>query len=478
MPTSDTTLHAGVARADVTPPAGIAHGNWGASTHSRAEGIDLPLWATALAVRDTVAGITALVIELDLLGLSFAQADHIRDAVTRTSGVRKDHVRLSVSHTHSGPTVNAGTWIQDGAELIEGYVASLAPKIAGAAWQALQQLQPARVAAGTGECHIGINRRFRSPDGRRLVGRNPDGFFDPTVRVLRIDTAGGEPLAAILHYATHPTIMAYENRLITPDYPGAARRTVETVTSATCLFLQGCAGNAGPRIGITEGRTGVVDDYHRQGRILGAEAAAVFMRLETRPYDAVFARVQESGAPLAVYTHEARPPTGDAATVRVLSATVALPVRRFPARAEAEQRLQQARDALADVRRGGGSDAEIQEATWRAKRIAQQTGHARLTDGRPEVTVELQAIRIGPVAIVGAPMEVFGELGHAVAQQSPFAWTAVTGYTNGTAGYLPTPEAHNEGGYEVEMASPFAVQAGPRYVAAASSLLQQLHALA
>src|SRR5687767_7575046 len=131
------TLQAGVARADITPPVGIAHGNWGASTHSRAEGIDLPLWATALAVRDTAADVTAVIVECDLLGLTFAQADAIREAVARITGVPREHVRLSVSHTHSGPTLNTGTWLQEGAELIEGYVASLVPKIAGAAWQAV-----------------------------------------------------------------------------------------------------------------------------------------------------------------------------------------------------------------------------------------------------------------------------------------------------------------------------------------------------
>jgi hypothetical protein len=58
-------LRAGVARAITTPPVGIAHGNWGAQTHTRAEGVDLALWATALVLAqgDTQVAI----IDVDLL---------------------------------------------------------------------------------------------------------------------------------------------------------------------------------------------------------------------------------------------------------------------------------------------------------------------------------------------------------------------------------------------------------------------------
>ena len=43
-----TNLRAGVGRADMTPPVGIAHVNWGARVHDRAEGIDMPLYATEI----------------------------------------------------------------------------------------------------------------------------------------------------------------------------------------------------------------------------------------------------------------------------------------------------------------------------------------------------------------------------------------------------------------------------------------------
>ena len=43
----------GVARRDVTPPAGIYARSWGAATHEIAEGIHRPFTATAAVLRPT-----------------------------------------------------------------------------------------------------------------------------------------------------------------------------------------------------------------------------------------------------------------------------------------------------------------------------------------------------------------------------------------------------------------------------------------
>jgi hypothetical protein len=244
---------------------------------------------------------------------------------------------------------------------------------------------------------------------------------------------------------------------------------VEHLTGATCLFFQGCAGNVGPRNFAAEGRTGDPTVYRRAGALLGAEAARVWLELAPLPRTGRFDRVLESGAPLAVYREErAEEPDG---AVHVVSARVALPVRSFPTRLQGEATAAAARDELARLRAAGAGEDALRGATMRAKRAAQQAGHARLTDGRGEVEVELQGISIGGAALVGAPTEVFSEIGAEIARRSPFPWTGVSGYTNGSTGYLPTAAAHDEGGYEVEMASPYARDAGTAFAAAAGDLL-------
>ena len=69
--------------------------------------------------------------------------------------------------------------------------------------------------------------------------------------VARIDGTDGTPIAAIVGYACHPITLAFQNRLLSPDYPGVVRSVVEGLTGATCLFLQGCAGDQMPIEGLT-----------------------------------------------------------------------------------------------------------------------------------------------------------------------------------------------------------------------------------
>ncbi len=64
------------------------------------------------------------------------------------------------------------------------------------------------------------------------------------------------------------------------------------------------------------------------------------------------------------------------------------------------------------------------------------------------LTVKLQAVRIGDLAVCGIPFETFAEIGLDLKDRSPFKQTMVIGLANGRHGYLPTPPQHRLGGYE------------------------------
>ena len=74
-----------------------------------------------------------------------------------------------------------------------------------------------------------------------------------------------------------------------------------------------------------------------------------------------------------------------------------------------------------------------------------------LDRGSDPIAAEIQVIRIGDLALVALPGELFVELGLAIRQQSPARHTFVIGYANEFIGYLPTSEAWEQGGYEVAL---------------------------
>src|SRR5437899_1758577 len=77
----ESKLLAGVARRCTNPPPNIAHGGWGAQKHEQAEGIDMDLWVTALAMADDAS--KALILDLDIQILTNQRADQIRAAVSQ-----------------------------------------------------------------------------------------------------------------------------------------------------------------------------------------------------------------------------------------------------------------------------------------------------------------------------------------------------------------------------------------------------------
>src|SRR5437899_3406065 len=168
------TLVAGVGRRCTNPPPNIAHGGWGAQKHEQAEGIDMDLWVTALALsepRSAAAALPlpfgrgegrgegptfpncALILDLDIQILTNQRADQIRAAVSRATGLPVANIRACATHTHSGP-VPYKSWIEKGYEMVGPWFENVARWSVEAATEALANLQPVQLRAGHGHCHI------------------------------------------------------------------------------------------------------------------------------------------------------------------------------------------------------------------------------------------------------------------------------------------------------------------------------------
>jgi len=448
----------------MTPPVGIAHAGWGAQTHQRAEGVDMPLLCTALVVGDGETEVAIVDLDVGLLSPDYDLL--VRNAIAAATGIPVSNIRVSYTHTHSGP-IEGFSWIAEGADLVEPWFKSLAPRAAEAVSMARAHMVEARVGTASGSCDINVNRRPAGPNGRLFTGRNWDGFVDHEVLVTAVDDTDGRPIATLLNYACHPTIMGPDNRMITPDYPGPARQVVEQHVGGLCLFLQGAAGNQGP----VDGFTGDLAVYRRLGTKLGLEAARVRLSIDPVPRTEKLLQVLPSGADLGIYVDEQ---SGEPdASLAALMQDSPMPVKELPSQGEVEARFLATQAALESVRRRKGSLAEVKTAAFPAKRAAIHMRLARIFGRGGSKDIPVQVIRLGNTALVAIPVEPFAEIGVAVKKRSPADWTLFSGYSNGYYGYMPMRENYPEGGYEVDT-TPFALGAAEQMIEACVQAIEKL----
>lgn len=447
-------LEVGVGRARINPPLDIPNGMWVAQRHVRAEGLDMDLLATVLVLADGHTRVALL--DLDLCFLQDGLATAVRHEVGRAARVPVENVLPFCTHSHAGPVLLDG-FRGEGEDRVRSYMRSLPDLIAGAASHAAASTQPVRVAAGLGHSDIGVNRDLRLPDGRFVVGCNPDGFFDSEVGVVRVDTLSGAPLACIVNYACHPTVLGPGNKLISPDYPGSTRQIVEQVTGATCFFLQGAGGNVGPV------ETFVADAAvaRRLGTRLGLEAARVHLGLETRPVQKRLRSVIASGAALADY--EEVPADAPAPRLAIANAFVELPTRSPLADVyeHAPQQVEELKGKLATLTAGRADPATVAAAFQQVTRAQLRAERLHRYKGKTSLPVEIHAVRLGSAAIAAISGEPYNEIGAEVKRRSPLPGkTLFAGYVGGDMMYIPTAEAFDFQPPPMEVDnSPYAPQA-------------------
>jgi hypothetical protein len=466
-------LLAGVARCDITPPVGIAQMNWGSQSHIVSIGNDpLGLKATALVLSDGQQRFA--MVDIDRLFVN-----GLEPAIARASsltGIPEDNIRLAATHTHAAVNVSAakgpaGMDLSVFQEVVQRYDESLIDKIVGLIVEANANLEPAHIFGERGSGRININRRVRQEgDHPAAVGRNPEGFVDRDLIVFRIDDASGNPLAVLVNFPCHGTVLAYENKRISPDWIGMVRKVVEdAMPTAKCLFFQGAAGNQGP----IEGFTGDLSVAHRLGARLGHRAVSLALGIETVQRVPTFEGFVESTAYQAKQPWRVQGPRGGALT-RV-SKTIPLPRRKY-SQQEIDAMTSRLDDAQRKVTLAKSTDDpwKIHQAEARVRRFRDLLAQWNQPVDPSPIEVQVEVWKIGDVGIVSMPGEPFAEIGVAVREASPFAYTMFCGYSDGIGGdYLPITCEYDLGGYEVER-TPYGREADKKLIAEIVALVQTL----
>ena len=418
-------LQVGAASVEITPPVGTAlAGNFRDDYASR--GVHMPLKARALVVgRDDAA---VAIIVADLLTVPDVLVRRVRQGVERQCGLRPERVMVAATHTHSGPAVEAVAGPDESAAVIEHVL----PGMVESCVKAFRSRRPMRLWSGSARGEgLFFNRRLLLKDGRTVMNwtfppadsiDRPLGPVDDQIGVLLAGDDRDRPAVVVANAALHAAVLAGDNRLLGADWPGCFCRAVEQAfgPGTQAMFLQGAEGNVN-HIDASDRLQG--RGFKEAERI----GAAVALAAASARFDA---------GPVAGL---ARQSLGEGGPVAWSSEVVDLPPRRITP--EEQARAASAVSASAGAGTPRGQVDGIPDLLFAQDQL-------ELANRTQPYVAEVQVLRIGDAAVVGLPGEFFVEFGLQIKAASPARTTLIVGLANGSIGYVPMPEAFDQGGYE------------------------------
>ena len=241
------TYKAGAAAKVITPTEPL----WMAGYGARNKPCDTKhhdLWVKALAIEDA-AGHVAVLLTSDLCGIPRSLAEEVTKDVMQKTGLKREQIALSCSHTHCGPVVYGNlfdmyAFTPEQPERIKAYTQKLRGWMADTIVKAYEERKPARLSIGKGTARFAMNRREVTEKGV-INGRNPEGPVDHDVPVLRVEDDKGKLKAIVFGYACHNTTMQFYEWC--GDYAGFAQIEIEKQhPDAVALFWIGTGGDANP----------------------------------------------------------------------------------------------------------------------------------------------------------------------------------------------------------------------------------------
>lgn len=418
-------LYAGFGRVNVTPMMGI--GIAGYYKPRFAEGVldDLEINALALACGDE----KAVLISIDHCGIIREIIADYKKHVSEVTGIPEEGIYIHATHTHTAPFLN-----KDSKNLLEQeYYRMVYHRMADAAQFALDDLKPAKMGWGIGQApNIAFIRRFRMKDGsiRTNPGVNhpeidgPIGEVDERVNVLRFDREGAESLV-LVNFGDHPDTVGGSK--ISADWPGFLRRSVEqTLENTKCIFFNGAQGdvnhvNVHPKDGDLNDMFMDFDDVSRgygHARYMGRVVAGAVLQI----YDKV------------KYI--------DVDSLKCKQCTIHVP-SNLPKPEELPEAYR------IDALHQAGKDDELPYTGMMLTTVvADAARKIRLEHGPESFDMELSAVAIGSVVMMGIPGEPFTGVGRGLKETEGWELVLPTCNTNGKQGYFPMKEAYDEGGYE------------------------------
>ena len=400
----NNTYTVGTGKVDVTPPLSVPFLGLYPNRLSYFKGVHDKLLARSLYV-GTGSG-EALIVSVDLIGISDAILGHgrsfvtqLKQMITEKTGIPAAHILLAATHAHSTPeTIN----FRPVAELVpefKPWLETLMERIAAAALSACQNRFPAKL------------RIMRAQVPGLTINRTGAEWLDDELILLEFASQDGRK-ALLVNFTCHPVIMQVQP-MVSADYPGALTSTLEeTIPGAElCLFMQGACGDINP----LKGDTRDFNDVQMTGATLAENAISLLKQAPPADNDI--------------------PPQ-----VRVVSTNVPFKSAILPTPDKTAQLEHEAAALERQV-------AEGNRATGITDKLAVlHEALARIRQGEDDRSAVLQTVRIGNAVLFAMPFEPCCQLGRKLKQMAAPLTGIPVGYANGYLGYVNAPDV--AGAYE------------------------------
>ncbi len=422
-----STFSVGYAMTDINPKEeGIQMSAWGNPNGRYTKGQGYPLYATTIAITDQ-NNTTVLMITADLQGFDSLFTDRVFTRISQATGVPKENIYLSTTHTHNAPDVKKQP------EQNKRYALYLFDQLIHSAMDAMADRAPATMKTGSFDT-VGMNftRHYyyldskgqkvyfgdqfgQAPSSGTKIYRVLEG--DPTMHMVAFDRTGKQDVL-LTNWRAHPHRSGgMEKYEVDADVIGAWREYMHKNTDYLFAFFQGAAGN-------TNTRSRISGETYEDGKI--------------KEYgDEMGRQLIKNGLPKLKATN-----TG---LIQVKKITYAATVDHSE-----DNRVDDAQ-ALMDYYYGYPDQmdtyaeqiAKAKEygltSVFHAQRILDKSKQGETSD------LDLNIFSIGnSIGFYTGPGELWSSFSEMMEKESPFPMTFYMGYCNGRVGYIP---------YQVEYSS-------------------------
>jgi neutral ceramidase len=227
------TILVGTAEVDITPPVGHPLAGHSQRIFKSYKSIHSRCYGHALTLASGSQMVTILTADL----LTIHQV--VSQEVLAKAGLEADGVYFTAGHTHAGPGGYVDRWIE---EICIGkynaeYFDFLTTKLAEVIKESRKELTKAQMGLLTVDA--GHNLRNNIDENLPTFGKLSALVF----RKNGDDSTDTKPLAVLVSYGAHPTILTQHQRYLSADYPGALVDELKTRTGTEMVMFS--AGSVG-----------------------------------------------------------------------------------------------------------------------------------------------------------------------------------------------------------------------------------------